>query len=42
MSVENIQNSVFDVIAYLSENPKDAVSTSAPITAVMELSLIHI
>lgn len=36
MSVENIQNSVLDVIAYLSENPKDAVSTSAPITAVME------
>jgi uncharacterized OsmC-like protein len=30
------KDSVNDVISYLSENPKDAVSTSAPITAVME------
>lgn len=36
MSVEHIQNSVIDVIAYLKENPKDAVSTDPPITAVME------
>ena len=36
MSVEHIQNSVNDVIAYLKDNPKDAVSTSAPITAIME------
>jgi uncharacterized OsmC-like protein len=36
MSVEHIQNSVNDVIAYLTENPQDAKSTSAPITAVME------
>ncbi len=36
MSVEHIQNSVKDVIAYLTENPQDARSTSAPITAVME------
>ncbi|MFT5897279.1 MAG: putative OsmC-like protein [bacterium] len=36
MSVEHIQNSVKDVIAYLTENPKDALSTAAPITAVME------
>tara|TARA_B110000003_G_scaffold50106_1_gene49047 strand:- start:718 stop:1233 length:516 start_codon:yes stop_codon:yes gene_type:complete len=39
MSVKHIQNSVNDVIAYLSENPKDAVSTSAPITAVMDSGL---
>jgi len=36
MSVEHIQNSVIDVIAYLKENPEDAVSTDPPITAVME------
>jgi len=36
MSVEHIQNSVKDVIAYLKDNPQDAKSTSAPITAVME------
>jgi uncharacterized OsmC-like protein len=36
MSVEHIQNSVNDVIAYLKENPQDAKSTSAPITATME------
>ena len=36
MSVEHIRNSVNGVIAYLKENPKDAVSTSPPITAVME------
>ncbi len=36
MSVEHIQNSVNDVIAYLKENPQDALSTSPPITAVME------
>lgn len=36
MSVEHIRNSVNDVITYLKENPKDALSTSAPITAVME------
>jgi uncharacterized OsmC-like protein len=39
MSVEHIQNSVNDVITYLTENPKDAVSTSAPIVAVMESGL---
>ena len=36
MSVEHIQNSVNDVIAYLKENPQDAKSTSPSITAVME------
>ncbi|MEH6528180.1 MAG: OsmC family protein [Sneathiella sp.] len=39
MSVEHIQNSVKDVIAYLQENPKDALSNDAPITAVMENGL---
>jgi len=39
MSVEHIQNSVIDVITYLKENPKDALSTSAPVTAVMESGL---
>ncbi|MCF6304768.1 MAG: OsmC family protein [Rhodobacteraceae bacterium] len=39
MSIEHIQNSVKDVIAYLTENPKDALSTSPPITAVMESGL---
>lgn len=39
MSVEHIQNSVNDVIAYLKENPKDALSTSRPVTAVMENGL---
>ena len=39
MSVEHIQNSVNDVIAYLKENPDDAISTSPPITAVMEEGL---
>lgn len=39
MSVEHIQNSVNDVIAYLKENPNDALSTSPPITAVMEKGL---
>lgn len=36
MPVEQIQNSVKDVIAYLTENPEDAVSTDAPVTAKME------
>nr|WP_306265629.1 OsmC family protein [Pararhizobium sp. IMCC3301] len=36
MSVEHIQNSVKDVIAYLNENPQDALSNDPPITAVME------
>ncbi len=36
MSVEHIQNSVKDVIAYLKENPKDALSDDPPVTAVME------
>lgn len=36
MSVEHIQNSVNDVIAYLTENPEDALSTSPPVTAIME------
>ncbi len=36
MSVEHIQNSVKDVIAYLKENPQDARSTSSPVIAVME------
>ena len=39
MSVEHIQNSVKDVIAYLNENPKDALSNDPPITAVMESGL---
>jgi len=39
MSVEHIQNSVNDVIAYLKENPGDALSTSPPVTAVMEEDL---
>ena len=39
MSVEHIQNSVNDVIAYLKENPNDAKSTSPPVTAVMEEGL---
>lgn len=39
MSVEHIQNSVQDVIAYLKENPKDALSNDPPITAVMEKGL---
>ena len=39
MSVEHIQNSVKDVIAYLKENPKDALSNDPPITAVMESGL---
>ena len=39
MSVEHIQNSVNDVIAYLKENPHDAKSTSPPVTAVMEEGL---
>ena len=39
MSVEHIQNSVNDVIAYLKENPEDALSTSPPVTAVMEQDL---
>lgn len=36
MSVQHIQDSVNGVIAYLKENPQDAVSTTPPITAVME------
>lgn len=36
MSVEHIQNSVKDVISYLSEHPENTQSTSTPITAVME------
>ena len=36
MSVQHIQESVNGVIAYLKENPKDALNTSPPITAVME------
>jgi uncharacterized OsmC-like protein len=39
MSVEHIQNSVNDVIAYLKDNPEDALSTSPPVTAVMEEGL---
>lgn len=39
MSVEHIQNSVKDVIAYLKENPKDALSNDPPIIAVMENGL---
>ncbi|MBL4768359.1 MAG: OsmC family protein [Rhodobacteraceae bacterium] len=39
MSVEHIQNSVKDVITYLKDNPKDALSTSSPIVAVMEEGL---
>ncbi len=39
MSVEHIRNSVNDVIAYLKENPQDALSTSPPVTAVMEEGL---
>lgn len=36
MSVEQIQNSVNGVIAFLKDNPEKALSTSDPITAVME------
>ncbi|NOZ31489.1 MAG: hypothetical protein GXP01_00125, partial [Alphaproteobacteria bacterium] len=36
MSVEHIQKSVKNVIAYLKENPEDAVATDPPVTAVME------
>lgn len=36
MSIEHIQNSVKDVISYLSENPQNTQSTSTPIIAVME------
>jgi len=39
MSVAHIQNSVNDVIAYLTENPQDALSTSPPVTAVMDEDL---
>lgn len=39
MSVEHIQKSVGNVITYLTENPGEAVSTSAPTTAVMESGL---
>lgn len=39
MSVEHIQNSVKDVIAYLNENPKDALSNDPPVTAIMENGL---
>ena len=39
MSVEHIQNSVNDVIAYLKENPDDALSTGPPVTALMEEDL---
>ncbi|MGI9355666.1 MAG: OsmC family protein [Rhizobiaceae bacterium] len=39
MSVEHIHNSVNDVIAYLTENPGDALSTSPPVRAVMEEDL---
>jgi len=39
MSVQHIQNSVNDVIAYLTKNPQDALSTSPPVTAVMEADL---
>ncbi|OUS04817.1 hypothetical protein A9Q96_14000 [Rhodobacterales bacterium 52_120_T64] len=39
MSVEHIQNSVNDVITYLNENPKDALSNDPPVTAVMENGL---
>lgn len=36
MSVEHIQNSVNDVIAYLKDNPEDALYNDPPVTAVME------
>lgn len=36
MSVQHIQQSVKNVINYLSENPNDALSNDPPITAVME------
>ncbi|SDM09876.1 OsmC family protein [Aliiruegeria lutimaris] len=39
MSIEHIQKSVNGVIAYLKENPEDAVGTSPPVTAVMETGL---
>ncbi len=39
MCVEHIQNSVNDVVAYLNENPKDALSNDPAITAVMENGL---
>ena len=31
MSVEHIQKSVSGVIAFLKENPKDAISTTPPL-----------
>jgi uncharacterized OsmC-like protein len=36
MCIDHIQNSVNDVITYLTNNPKDALSNDPPITAVME------
>jgi uncharacterized OsmC-like protein len=39
MSIDHIQNSVNDVITYLTNNPKDALSNDPPITAVMETGL---
>lgn len=36
MSNGHIKKSVSDVITYLTENPKDAIATSPPITAIME------
>ena len=39
MSVQHIQNSVSGIIAFLKENPKEALSTSPPVTAVMEEGL---
>ena len=36
MSVQHIQQSVRNVVTYLTENPDKAIDASAPITAVME------
>ncbi len=36
MSIEHIQQSVNGVVAYLKENPDDALGTSSPITAVVD------
>ncbi|MFQ5955109.1 MAG: OsmC family protein [Kiloniellales bacterium] len=39
MSLDHIQNSIQQVIAYLTEHPDDARSTNAPATAVIEEEL---
>ncbi len=36
MSLEHIRNSLKDVMSYLEENPRDAISNDPPVSAVME------